>query len=76
MPVVLGRGLSCPLQSAVACPLLGGSRSAGNLTVSLEGQSNVFADARKVVWPGVGHPTAGNDGQLGWVAAELRHVFR
>jgi len=55
--------------------LLGGSRSAGSLRASLEGLSNVFPHARKVVLPGVGHTAADNDGQPGRVAAELRHFF-
>jgi len=55
--------------------LLGGSRSARNLTASLEGLSNVLPDARKVIIRGVGHTAADNSGQPSRVAMELRRFF-
>jgi pimeloyl-ACP methyl ester carboxylesterase len=55
--------------------LLGGSRSAHNLTASLEGLGNVLPRARKVMLRGMGHTAADNSGRPGRVATELRHFF-
>ena len=55
--------------------LLGGSRSARNLTASLDGLSRVLPDAARVVLPGAGHTAADNRHQPGRVAAELRRFF-
>lgn len=70
---------SGPLQRFSELPcgvlLLGGSRSAHNLTASLEGLSNVLPRARKVILGGMGHTAADNSGQPGRVATELRHFF-
>ncbi len=68
-----------PLQrfSKLSCEvlLLGGSRSARNLTASLEGLSNVLPHAEKVILRGMGHTAADNSGHPDRVAAELRRFF-
>ena len=55
--------------------LLGGSRSARNLTASLDGLSRVLPHARRVVLHGAGHTAPDNSRQPGRVAAELRRFF-
>jgi pimeloyl-ACP methyl ester carboxylesterase len=55
--------------------LLGGSRSARNLTASLDGLSRVLPDARRVVLHGTGHTAPDNSQQPERVAAELRRFF-
>ena len=55
--------------------LLGGSRSARNLTASLDGLSRVLPDARRVVLHGTGHTAPDNSQQPDRVAAELRRFF-
>jgi pimeloyl-ACP methyl ester carboxylesterase len=55
--------------------LLGGSRSARNLTASLDGLSRVLPDARRVVLHGTGHTAPDNSRQPNRVAAELQHFF-
>ena len=55
--------------------LLGGSRSARNLTASLDGLSQVLPDARRVVLPGTGHTAPDNSRKPGRVAAELHRFF-
>lgn len=62
-------GLTCDVL------LLGGSKSARNLTASLEGLSEVLPLAEKVTLRGVGHTAADNSGQPALVATELRHFF-
>lgn len=55
--------------------LIGGTRSARNLTASLDGLSAVLPAARRVVLRGAGHTAADNRGQPSRVAAELRAFF-
>jgi pimeloyl-ACP methyl ester carboxylesterase len=55
--------------------LLGGSRSARNLTASLDGLSRVLPRARRVVLHGAGHTAADNGRQPDRVAAVLRDFF-
>ncbi len=55
--------------------LLGGSRSAANLTASLDGLSMVLPGAGRVTLPGAGHTAADNRHQPAVVAAELRTFF-
>jgi pimeloyl-ACP methyl ester carboxylesterase len=55
--------------------LLGGSRSARNLTASLDGLSRVLPHARRVVLHGTGHTAPDNSGQPDRVAAELQRFF-
>jgi pimeloyl-ACP methyl ester carboxylesterase len=55
--------------------LLGGSRSARNLTASLDGLSQVLPDARRVVLHGTGHTAPDNSHKPGRVAAELHRFF-
>jgi pimeloyl-ACP methyl ester carboxylesterase len=55
--------------------LLGGSRSARNLTASLDGLSRVLPDARRVVLHGTGHTAPDNSRQPNRVAAELQLFF-
>jgi hypothetical protein len=55
--------------------LLGGSRSARNLTASLDGLSRVLLDARRVVLHGAGHTAPDNGRQPARVAAELHRFF-
>jgi len=55
--------------------LLGGSRSARNLTASLDGLSQVLPDARRVVLHGTGHTAPDNSQKPGRVAAELHRFF-
>jgi len=68
-----------PLQrfSGLPCDvlLLGGSRSARNLTASLEGLGSVLPHAEKVMLRGVGHTAADNSGHPDRVASELRRFF-
>ncbi len=61
---------------ALSCEilLLGGSRSARNLTASLDGLSRVLPDARRVVLHGTGHTAPDNSQKPDRVAAEL-HLF-
>jgi len=62
-------GLSCEVL------LLGGSRSARNLTASLDGLSRVLPQARRVVLHGTGHTAPDNSRQPDRVAAELERFF-
>lgn len=55
--------------------LLGGSKSARNLTASLEGLRLVIPKARTVLLRGVGHTAADNRGEPRRVAEELRVFF-
>ena len=63
--------------AALGCAvlLLGGSRSAENLTASLDGLSRVLPGARRVTLHGAGHTAADNRHQPALVAAELRTFF-
>jgi hypothetical protein len=63
-------GLSCEVL------LLGGSKSARNLTVALDGLSAALPAARRVTLPRAGHTAAGNRGKPELVAAQLRAFFR
>jgi hypothetical protein len=62
---------------ALSCEilLLGGSRSARNLTASLDGLSRVLPDARRVVLHGAGHTAPDNSQKPDRVAAELHRFF-
>jgi pimeloyl-ACP methyl ester carboxylesterase len=62
-------GLSCEVL------LLGGSRSARNLTASLDGLSRVLPGARRVVIRGGGHTAADNSRQPDRIAAVLHDFF-
>lgn len=62
-------GLSCDVL------LLGGSKSARNLTATLDGLSAVLPRARRVTLPGTGHTAADNSGKPELVAAQLRAFF-
>ena len=55
--------------------LLGGSRSAGNLTASLDGLCSVLPGARRVVIRGTGHTAPDNSRQPDRVAAVLHDFF-
>jgi len=55
--------------------LLGGSRSARNLTASLDGLCRVLPGARRVVLRGTGHTAPDNSRQPDRVAAVLRDFF-
>jgi hypothetical protein len=55
--------------------LLGGSRSARDLTAALDGVTAAIPLARRVTLPGVGHTAADNSGKPELVAAELRAFF-
>jgi pimeloyl-ACP methyl ester carboxylesterase len=55
--------------------LLGGSRSARNLTATLDGLSRVLPGAKRVVLRGTGHTAADNSGHPDRVAAQLRAFF-
>jgi len=62
-------GLSCEIL------LLDGSKSARNLTASVDGLSTVLPGAKRVTLQGVGHTAADNSRQPARVAAELREFF-
>jgi pimeloyl-ACP methyl ester carboxylesterase len=62
-------GLSCDVL------LLGGSRSARNLTAPLDGLNAVLPRARRVTLPGTGHTAADNSGKPELVAAQLQAFF-
>ena len=62
-------GLSCEVL------LLGGARSARNLTAALDGLSAVLPRARRVTLPGTGHTAADNGGKPELVAAQLQAFF-
>jgi pimeloyl-ACP methyl ester carboxylesterase len=72
-------GAAGPLErfSALSCEilLLGGSRSARNLTASLYGLSRVLPQARRVVLRGTRHTAPDNSGQPDRVATELHRFF-
>jgi pimeloyl-ACP methyl ester carboxylesterase len=72
-------GAAGPLErfAALSCEilLLGGSRSARNLTASLDGLTRVLPHARRVVLRGTGHTAPDNRGQPDRVAAELHRFF-
>jgi hypothetical protein len=68
-PLERFRALSCEIL------LLGGARSAGNLTASLDGPSRVLPDARRVTLPGSGHTPPDNSKQPDRVGAELHRFF-
>lgn len=55
--------------------LLGGSKSARNLTASLDGLTTVLRHARLVTLPGAGHTAADNSRKPELVAAQLRAFF-
>lgn len=55
--------------------LLGGSKSARNLTASLDGLSTVLPGAKRVTLRGVGHTAADNSRRPSLVAAELQAFF-
>lgn len=55
--------------------LVGGSRSARNLTAALDGLSAALPRARRVTLPGVGQTAADNSGKPGLVAAQLQAFF-
>ena len=63
------RALSCQVL------LLGGSRSARNLTASLDGLCRVLPDATRIVLHGTGHTAPDNSRQPERVAAVLRDFF-
>ena len=62
-------GLSCDVL------LLGGARSARNLTAAMDGLSAVLPRARRVTLPGTGHTAADNSGKPELVAAQLQAFF-
>ena len=72
-------GAAGPLErfGALSCEilLLGGSRSAPNLTASLDGLGRVLPRARRTVLHGTGHTAPDNGKQPERVAAELRRFF-
>jgi pimeloyl-ACP methyl ester carboxylesterase len=72
-------GAAGPLRrfGALSCEilLLGGSRSARNLTASLDGLSRVLPGARRVELHGTGHTAPDNSRQPDRVAAELHRFF-
>ena len=68
-PLDRSAGLTCKVL------LLGGSRSARNLTASLDGLSAILPGARRVTLRGVGHTAADNGGRPDLVARELRTFF-
>jgi pimeloyl-ACP methyl ester carboxylesterase len=72
-------GAAGPLErfATLSCEilLLGGDRSARNLTASLDGLSQVLPQARRVVLHGTGHTAPDNNGQPDQVAAELHPFF-
>ena len=72
-------GAAGPLErfATLSCEilLLGGSRSARNLTASLDGLSRVPLNARRVVLHGTGHTAPDNGRQPARVAAELHRFF-
>jgi pimeloyl-ACP methyl ester carboxylesterase len=72
-------GAAGPLErfSVLSCEvlLLGGSRSARNLTASLDGLSRVLPGARRVVLRGAGHTAPDNSRHPDRVSAVLRDFF-
>ena len=70
---------SGPLErfSALRCQvlLLGGTRSARNLTASLDALGRVLPNANRTTFSGVGHTVADNSGDPAMVAVELRRFF-
>lgn len=73
------RDAAGPLErfSSLECEvlLLGGSKSARDLTASLDELSKALPAAKKVLLRGAGHTAADNRGQPRRVAAELRSFF-
>jgi pimeloyl-ACP methyl ester carboxylesterase len=73
------RDAAGPLErfSRLSCEalLLGGSKSARDLTASLDGLSRVLPQAKRVVLRGAGHTAPDNSRQPDRVAAELRAFF-
>jgi len=63
--------------AALSCEilLLGGTRSARNLTASLDGLARVLPRARRIVLTGTGHTAPDNSRQPDRVAAALRRFF-
>lgn len=55
--------------------LLGGARSARNLTAALDGLSAVLPRARRITLPRTGHTAPDNSGKPELVAAQLRTFF-
>jgi pimeloyl-ACP methyl ester carboxylesterase len=55
--------------------LLGGARSARNLTAAVDGLSAVLPRARRFTLPGAGHTAADNSGKPELVAAQLQAFF-
>jgi pimeloyl-ACP methyl ester carboxylesterase len=68
-----------PLERFAGLPcdvlLIGGSKSARNLTATLDALSTVLPGARRVTLPGAGHIAADNGGKPDLVAAQLRDFF-
>jgi pimeloyl-ACP methyl ester carboxylesterase len=73
------RDAAGPLERFAGLPcqvlLLGGAKSARNLTATLDGLSAVLPRARRVTLPGAGHTAADNGGKPDLVAAQLRVFF-
>lgn len=73
------RDAAGPLERFAGLPcrvlLLGGTKSARNLTATLDELSAVMPHARRVTLPGVGHTAADNGGKPDLVAAQLREFF-
>jgi pimeloyl-ACP methyl ester carboxylesterase len=55
--------------------LLGGAKSARNLTAALDGLAAVLPQAARITLPGTGHTAARNNRKPGLVAAQLRPYF-
>jgi len=55
--------------------LIGGARSARNLTATLDRLSAVLPGTRRVTLPRTGHTAADNSGKPGLVATQLRTFF-
>jgi hypothetical protein len=70
---------ACPSQrfAALGCDilLLGCSKSAPNLTASLDGLAKAMPTAKRVVLQGAGHAAPDNSRQPARVSAELRSFF-
>jgi pimeloyl-ACP methyl ester carboxylesterase len=68
-----------PLERFAGLPcqvlLLGGTKSARNLTATLDGLSAVLPHARRVTLRGAGHAAADNGGKPDLAAAQLREFF-
>jgi pimeloyl-ACP methyl ester carboxylesterase len=73
------RDAAGPLERFAGLPcdvlLLGGTKSARNLTATLDGLSAVLPHARRVTLHGAGHTAADNGSKPDLVAAQLREFF-